>query len=365
MSAGEGIERSWMMRNRTPKELYEDDYAYVSDCGIQLRFEQGGGARVVGQTTWDGAILLSKYFEHAQKTGSIDLSGMTVVELGSGTGLVGTVCAMLGANAILTDRPGVVTDLLIRNANRNISSVRGTLTVEALDWYIEEHVPKLLCKFPNVDFIVASEVIYCDALVHPLLNTLRELQKTGAELIMSHAVHRLAPLVTFLAETHRRSSSVLSVPDIELHPKYKAEGILIKRITPRLNRPEEVSSERRGIQKQKLSKLEIKCEQALRNLLSYQRLEYETFEAGCMVCNDQDQMDRFVDIQMEKARLIEQLGILESQTADFVYSVHENVVNQERIIRNDKISKDLQARTRKLSVIDDKLQLTPVPQESS
>mmetsp|Transcript_26663 Transcript_26663/g.103673 ORF Transcript_26663/g.103673 Transcript_26663/m.103673 type:complete len:85 (+) Transcript_26663:177-431(+) len=84
-----------------------------------------------------------------------------------------------------------------------------------------------------------------------------------------------------------------------------------------------------------------------------------------MVCNDQDQMDRFANIQMEKARLIEQLGILESQTADFIYSVHENVVNHERIMRNDKISKDLQARTRELSVVGDKLQLTPVPQESS
>eukprot|EP00189_Rhodosorus_marinus_P004875 CAMPEP_0113956416 /NCGR_PEP_ID=MMETSP0011_2-20120614/2055_1 /TAXON_ID=101924 /ORGANISM="Rhodosorus marinus" /LENGTH=354 /DNA_ID=CAMNT_0000966571 /DNA_START=1 /DNA_END=1065 /DNA_ORIENTATION=- /assembly_acc=CAM_ASM_000156 len=354
-----------MMRNRNPKELYEDDYTYISDSGIPLRFEQGGGAKDVGQTTWDGAILLAKYFEHAQTTGSIDFSGMTIVELGSGTGLVGTVCAMLGANVVLTDRPGVVTDLLRRNANRNRSSVQGTLTVEALDWRIDEHVPRLLSQFRNFDLIVAAEVIYCDALVHPLLNTLKGLQKNGAELIMSHAVHRLAPLVTFLAEIHRRSSSVLSVPDVQLHPKYKAEGLLIKRVTPLLNRSEAIASNRGAIQKQKVSKLEIKCEQALRNLLSYQRLEYETFEAGCMVCNDQDQMDRFANIQMEKARLIEQLGILESQTADFIYSVHENVVNHERIMRNDKISKDLQARTRELSVVGDKLQLTPVPQESS
>jgi len=150
MSVGEVEEPSWMMKNRTPKELYEDDYAYISDCGIQLRFEQGGGARDVGQTTWDGAILLSKYFEHAQRTGSIDFSGMTIVELGSGTGLVGTVCAMLGANVVLTDRPGAVTDLLRRNTNRNRPSVRGTLTVEALDWCIEEHVQKLMSNFPNI-----------------------------------------------------------------------------------------------------------------------------------------------------------------------------------------------------------------------
>mmetsp|Transcript_4687 Transcript_4687/g.6487 ORF Transcript_4687/g.6487 Transcript_4687/m.6487 type:complete len:159 (+) Transcript_4687:841-1317(+) len=158
---------------------------------------------------------------------------------------------------------------------------------------------------------------------------------------------------------------MLSVPDVELHPKYKADGLLIKRVTPPVDRSESATSKRRVIQKQKLSKLEIKCEQALRKLLSYQHLEYDTFEAGCMVCNDQDQMDRFVDIQMEKARLIERLGILESQTADFVYSVHKHVVNHERIIRNDKISKDVQARTGELSVIDGKLQLAPVLQESS
>mmetsp|Transcript_26665 Transcript_26665/g.103676 ORF Transcript_26665/g.103676 Transcript_26665/m.103676 type:complete len:128 (+) Transcript_26665:60-443(+) len=75
MSAGEAKEPSWMMRNRNPKELYEDDYTYISDSGIPLRFEQGGGAKDVGQTTWDGAILLAKYFEHAQTTGSIDFSG--------------------------------------------------------------------------------------------------------------------------------------------------------------------------------------------------------------------------------------------------------------------------------------------------
>jgi len=114
---------------------------------------------------------------------------------------------------------------------------------------------------PQFDCIVAAEVIYSEALVHPLLNTMRGLQKNGAELIMSHAVHRLAPLVTFLAEIHRRSSSVLSVPDVELHPKYKADGLLIKRVTPPVDRSESATSKRRVIQKQKLSKLEIVMDQ--------------------------------------------------------------------------------------------------------
>jgi predicted nicotinamide N-methyase len=48
-------------------------------------------------TVWDGGIVLSKYIEHHKGLGNLLLRGKRVVEIGSGTGIVGIVAAALGA----------------------------------------------------------------------------------------------------------------------------------------------------------------------------------------------------------------------------------------------------------------------------
>jgi len=45
---------------------------------------------------------MSKYFEHAVSTGSLELSGKVVIEVGAGCGLLALVLHRLGAHVVVT-----------------------------------------------------------------------------------------------------------------------------------------------------------------------------------------------------------------------------------------------------------------------
>ncbi|KAJ8600267.1 hypothetical protein CTAYLR_000625 [Chrysophaeum taylorii] len=83
---------------------------------VSLAYRENG----TGSTVWDAAIVLAKYVD------TLDLRGLRVVELGSGTGLVGLVAAAGGARVLLTDLPECL-DFLRANA-------KGTAAVAELAW---------------------------------------------------------------------------------------------------------------------------------------------------------------------------------------------------------------------------------------
>merc|ERR1712117_1014288 len=58
-----------------------------------------------GVVVWDAAIVLAKYLQTVQG----QLQGRSVIELGSGTGVVGLSAAALGASPVLlTDLPALI-----------------------------------------------------------------------------------------------------------------------------------------------------------------------------------------------------------------------------------------------------------------
>lgn len=74
---GCGLDPKWMMRNQSSRIRFESDYVYELDDGVRLAFEQGGNGKDVGQTAWDGGIVLGKYIEHAVRTGGLVMEGKT------------------------------------------------------------------------------------------------------------------------------------------------------------------------------------------------------------------------------------------------------------------------------------------------
>ncbi|KAG6540812.1 hypothetical protein Mapa_017837 [Marchantia paleacea] len=99
---------------------------------------------------------------------------MKVLELGSGTGLVGIVAACLGAHVILTDLPHVLPNA-VYNVERNRScylAAGGLMEHQVLRWGVEGDV-KQLGDLSSFDLIVASDVVYYDNLYKPLLQTLK------------------------------------------------------------------------------------------------------------------------------------------------------------------------------------------------
>ncbi|OIV93422.1 hypothetical protein TanjilG_31079 [Lupinus angustifolius] len=98
---------------------------------------------------------------------------LRILELGSGTGIVGIVAAAtLGCHVTITDLPHVVQNLQF-NADANkegVGSTGGAVKVASLRWGHADDVDKIGREF---DIILASDVVYHDHLYDPLLETLR------------------------------------------------------------------------------------------------------------------------------------------------------------------------------------------------
>jgi hypothetical protein len=99
--------------------LGEDWYVLPLESGFQLRVKQldNGELRGIGTgaVVWPAACVLSKYIElrygnpltanqTRDSTGRRGMQGLHVCDIGSGTGVLGLVCACLGATATLTDQ---------------------------------------------------------------------------------------------------------------------------------------------------------------------------------------------------------------------------------------------------------------------
>lgn len=128
----------------------------------------------VGGMVWEAASVLAEWLR--SKCGE-----QRVLELGSGTGVLGLCLATLGAKHVtLTDRFDVLPLLQASvDANRNLVS---SVSVCELAW--GEALPKDL---PVFDMLVASEVIYNGNLYDKLLATFRDLLRANpnAPIIMS------------------------------------------------------------------------------------------------------------------------------------------------------------------------------------
>ncbi|CAK7339567.1 unnamed protein product [Dovyalis caffra] len=101
------------------------------------------------------------------------LGSLRILELGSGTGIVGIAAAVtLGAKVMVTDLPHVIPNLQFNvDANVDVLASRGgTVSVAALRWGEDADVEAVGREF---DLVLASDVVYYDHLYDPLLKTLR------------------------------------------------------------------------------------------------------------------------------------------------------------------------------------------------
>ena len=132
-----------------------------------------------GTNPWPGMnkglpASLSRIGMTLQSRGPSPGKRLRVLELGAGTGMVGIVCAVLGADCTLTDLPHVTHNLL-HNAALNEGSMKrsgrgGSISVKTLRWGDMDDMAHVGHAF---DLIVASDVVYYDHLFDPLFATLK------------------------------------------------------------------------------------------------------------------------------------------------------------------------------------------------
>ncbi|KAI8055520.1 putative methyltransferase-domain-containing protein [Syncephalis plumigaleata] len=183
-----------------------------------LVFQQDRGALgnkgITGSVIWDSSVVLAQFIAQHVEQG-LPIRGQSCIELGSGCGVVGMTCARLGANVHLTDQASML-PLLWRNAQRNQlvrndenattsttcqrnskgkstttttknrqydSQQYGTVQVMELAWEDHAHLPVDI-RQQTWQYVIASDCVYNEHIVTILVETMKQLARHPATLVL-------------------------------------------------------------------------------------------------------------------------------------------------------------------------------------
>ncbi|GAB5032359.1 protein-lysine methyltransferase mettl21a-like [Nannochloropsis oceanica] len=176
---GDLLEELWP-RETKPLLMYQMTFSNGASVDLPIvqdlmgrRYEMG-----IGNIVWDAAVAMHRFFQVKFPPGHFQ--GKTILELGSGTGLVGITLALLGAQVILTDLPDFL-PILQHNVSTSLSSLHpATLAslpypllpplIEPLTW--GEALPPSRLRI--YDYVIGSDITYCKEHLDELLATLTD-----------------------------------------------------------------------------------------------------------------------------------------------------------------------------------------------
>ncbi|KAH7442622.1 hypothetical protein KP509_03G096900 [Ceratopteris richardii] len=196
--------------------------------GETLRIEQDNGSMHVGTSVWPCSLVLLKWMESLLSGDSprFILQGKRGIDLGSGCGVAGLGFALLGLNTLLTDIAPVL-PALRRNVKKNVASTSlasagrtdsfvGKVKIAQLYW---GNANQIAVTKPPFDFIIATDVVYLENIVEPLLATFCALAGPSSIILLGYQIRspeadelfwRLCPSLFHIEK----------VPREELHPDY-------------------------------------------------------------------------------------------------------------------------------------------------
>lgn len=177
--------------------------------GRKLFVSEPGKADLgTGLTSWDGSVVLAKYFEHHASI----VKGKMILEVGAGTGIAGMAASLLDAQFVyLTDLPYTLVNLqtnvqLTKQANLDYSM---QIDVGHVDWMNSSTYPIPLVSINETDttaaaipaietvqirkawdIIIGADVVWLEDLVIPLVETLFHCAvKSDTVIYLAHQVN--------------------------------------------------------------------------------------------------------------------------------------------------------------------------------
>ncbi|KAL6072101.1 Methyltransferase-like protein 21B [Balamuthia mandrillaris] len=148
-------------------------------CGTVINIHQDYCSDVWGQV-WKAGVAMMNYVQHLGADGF--WKGKKVLDLGSGTGLLGIALSLLGAHVMVTDVASAL-DQLRLNVRANTDPSKHKIVVRELDWYVE--VPQDL-KRTRWDFVLATDVIYNPIHFEALMATLEQVCNPTNTLLLGY-----------------------------------------------------------------------------------------------------------------------------------------------------------------------------------
>ncbi|CAM9168985.1 unnamed protein product [Choristocarpus tenellus] len=143
----------------------------------------------IGGGLWSTGLLMTKHLCAYPSFYDNLLAGRRVLELGSGTGLVGLTAAMFGppSEVVITDLASHI-DICSHNLTANVDLIpdQCKVRVEEYDWGSD--CSSSLSRFP-FDVVIGTDVAYYEHLHEPLIKAL--LATTGPETLILLGVTRM------------------------------------------------------------------------------------------------------------------------------------------------------------------------------
>ncbi|KAF8897221.1 putative methyltransferase-domain-containing protein [Infundibulicybe gibba] len=200
----------------------------IHDETLQLSFVPPGSDPIVitlmvdaspgcGGVAWPAGQVLSNYL--VQK-GPRFLEGRNILELGSGTGLVGLVAGKLGGNVCITDQAPLL-EIMHRNIVNNNLSVN--VTVSQLDWG-----SPINAQIARPHLILAADCVYFEPAFPLLVQTLSDLATSTTEILFCYKKRRKADKRFFIML--RKKFSWVEVLDSADRESYSRDSISLLRL---------------------------------------------------------------------------------------------------------------------------------------
>lgn len=125
---------------------------------------------------WPSAIALGQYMEH------INLEQKSVLELGSGVGLAGTICGSLGAKITYSDYEDEA--LKFSEYNAQLNNVK-KYSIQNIDW----RNPSLDETF---DYIIGADIVYEKRQFTPVINMIKRFLNVGGKAYIAEPNRNIA-----------------------------------------------------------------------------------------------------------------------------------------------------------------------------
>lgn len=144
--------------------------------GMNINIEQEGNVGIGGMV-WDAAFIVGRFL--AKNKDIVFKNVNSIIELGSGTGLVGIAVALMFPDIHIT-----ITDhrshLSLIETNVQCNNLKN-VTVRELDWFKPENIGKF-------DLVIGSDLVYDPDLFEPLLNAIDIVSSQKSLIFLSNEV---------------------------------------------------------------------------------------------------------------------------------------------------------------------------------
>ncbi|XP_014671323.1 PREDICTED: protein-lysine methyltransferase METTL21D-like [Priapulus caudatus] len=184
----------------------------------------------VGSVVWDAALVLVKYLEKQTRSDSLNgdktslLAGKNILELGSGTGVVGIEAACHQDTCVTITDLATFVPLMQCNIKRNCHLFRGQIRARELQWGCD------VSQFDPVDVLLLADCVYYRASIDQLLQTVCELADENTVVYCAYEDREIGnktELQEYFRAGMEKVFNMTKLPSSEMDPVFRSDDIHI------------------------------------------------------------------------------------------------------------------------------------------